>query len=491
MAEAAEVDKTARREGGAEPKSALAFLLFLALATCHASLLYGQRFSHVQGAMVQVTSAWTNSPFTLALASNPAQGDLVVAVFASMGCTNGGPSAVTIKDANGNGYTVIPTPATLSQAAASGLCSGGTVYANLWLGYLLNAPANAARTIQVSWASGQAMGDVWADEFNPSGGSVRLDTSAGVSNGSASGTAINSPSITPSLANELLYGAAVPPELAPPNGSACAMTAPAAGAALGAWTGGAGGIPPLTNYESGGATEYDLNASGWTAVSFTNQCSGVKYAAMAAAFQSKLAYQANPVESSVSSDSIAEQAAHFTSLSESQPSGDTLARQASYWRGDCISLTWTPPAGAQGNPAYSYNVYRGTGPGNETGPINASPVDAGCAGREDCTYVDYGPQAGAGYYYTVTAVSAGVESLASNETGAVIPLDAVTETHAANDVVARGRTSIRGATENLPAYDSLAAGSFVPVQTKHSFVVPGRTKSGQAPIHKQRSAAPP
>jgi len=50
MAEAGEVDKTARRERGAEPKRALTLLLFLALFTCHSSLLFGQRFSHIQGA---------------------------------------------------------------------------------------------------------------------------------------------------------------------------------------------------------------------------------------------------------------------------------------------------------------------------------------------------------------------------------------------------------------------------------------------------------
>jgi hypothetical protein len=370
MAEAAEVAKTTRRERGAEPKSALALVLFLALVTCHSTLLFGQRFSHVQGAMVQVTSAWTSSPFTLSLASNPAQGDLVVAVFASLGCTNGGPSPLTITDANGNSYTVISTPATLSQGASSGLCSGGTVYANLWLGYLLSAPSNASSTIQVSWSSGQALGDVWADEFNPSGGSVTLDTSA-------------------------------------------------------------------------------------------------------------------------SSDSIAEQAAHFATLGESHTTGDTLARQASYWRADCISLTWTPPAGAQGNPAYSYNVYRGTSPGKESGPINPSPVDAGCTSQANCTYVDYGPQAGAEYYYTVTAASAGAQSLFSNESGAAIPQDAVMETNAANDVVSRGWAGMRSATENLLAYDSLTAGSFVPVQPQHSFVVPGRTKTGEAPIHREPPAAPP
>ena len=119
MAEAAEVDKTARRERGAEPKSALAWLLFLALVTSHSSLLFGQRFSHVQGATVQVTSAWTNSALTLA--SNPAQGRLVAAAFASIRCTNGGPSPVTIKDANGKSYAAISIPATLPGIRARAL----------------------------------------------------------------------------------------------------------------------------------------------------------------------------------------------------------------------------------------------------------------------------------------------------------------------------------------------------------------------------------
>ena len=480
-----------RRGRGAGRGRALALLLFLALVTCRPAPLFGQRFSHVQGAMVQVTSAWTSSPFTLTLASAPAPGDLVVVAFATLGCTSGGPSPITIQDAGGNSYTLISTPAALSQAVSSGICSGGTVYANLWLGYLLNAPSNASGTISVSWSSGQTMGDVWADEFSPSGGSVTFDTSAGVSSGSASGTAISSPSITPSLPNELLYGAAVPPELAPPTGSACSMTAPAAGATLGAWKGGAGGIPPLTGYESGGATEYDLNSSGATAVSFTNQCSGVKYAAIVAAFKSKLSYQANPVESSTSSDSIAGQAAHFAALSETDAASDALARQASYWRGDCISLTWTPPAGAAGNSTYSYNIYRGTSSGNETGPINPSPVDAGCTNQANCTYVDYGPRAGVEYYYTVAAVSGGAQSPFSNESGAVIPQDTVIESNAANDALSKGWGAIRGVAENLLAYDSLVAGSLILILPQHSFVVPGRTKTGEAPIHKPQAPAPP
>ena len=84
---------------------------------------------------------------------------------------------------------------------------------------------------------------------------LALVANAGMPRGNASGTAIRAPLIAPSLPNELLNGAAVPPQLSPHTGSACAMTAPAPGAALGAWPVGAAGIPSLTGYEPGGTVE--------------------------------------------------------------------------------------------------------------------------------------------------------------------------------------------------------------------------------------------
>ncbi|MGA2075386.1 MAG: hypothetical protein ABSH52_17995 [Terriglobia bacterium] len=129
MAEAAEVDKTKKQGRGADTRRVLALLLFFALLTSHSSPLFAKPLSHVRGAMVQVTSAWMSNSSTRTLASNPAQGDLVVAAFATFGGTNSGPSPITATAASGNSCAVISIPAAMSQAASSGLCSGCTAAA--------------------------------------------------------------------------------------------------------------------------------------------------------------------------------------------------------------------------------------------------------------------------------------------------------------------------------------------------------------------------
>jgi hypothetical protein len=156
MAEAAEVDRAKNLERGADLGNALALLLFLALVTCHSSLLFAQQFSRVQAAMLHVTSAWAGSPFTPTLASNPAQGDLVLVAYAAFGGTNSGPSPITTKAASSNNSAVVSAPARSFEGMSSGLCFGGPVDANLWLGYLLDGPANASTTITFSWAGGPA-----------------------------------------------------------------------------------------------------------------------------------------------------------------------------------------------------------------------------------------------------------------------------------------------------------------------------------------------
>jgi len=109
---------------------------------------------------------------------------------------------------------------------------------------------------------------------------LALVASAGVPSGNAIGTAIRTPLISPGLPVELFYDATVLPRFLPPAGSACATAMPAAGAALGAWTGGASGIPPLRGCRPGGATQYDLNTGGATTVNFINHCSSVNYGAI-------------------------------------------------------------------------------------------------------------------------------------------------------------------------------------------------------------------
>jgi len=74
-------------------------------------------------------------------------------------------------------------------------------------------------------------------------------------------------------------------------------------------------------------------------------------------------------------------------------------------------LTWNPST----SPVAGYRIYRGSQSG---GPY--SLLNSGLEVQD--TYLDLTVQAGASYYYVVTAVdSAGIESAFSNEAEAVVP----------------------------------------------------------------------
>lgn len=115
--------------------------------------------------------------------------------------------------------------------------------------YLLSAPANANATITCS-GTGIVSNGMWVDEFSYSGTS-HFDKDA-IATGT--GTTVNTPTITPTNANSLLYSGA---------GEAATITAPTAGATLGVWTGSAGAIV------NGNMAEYDLSATSNTAVQYT------------------------------------------------------------------------------------------------------------------------------------------------------------------------------------------------------------------------------
>jgi fibronectin type 3 domain-containing protein len=76
-----------------------------------------------------------------------------------------------------------------------------------------------------------------------------------------------------------------------------------------------------------------------------------------------------------------------------------------------VALSWN----ASTSTVVGYNVYRGTQSGGPYAVLNSAP-DA------TTTYTDSSVQAGATYYYVVTAVDAtGTESAYSNQTQAIIP----------------------------------------------------------------------
>jgi hypothetical protein len=222
------------------------------LAGNNANVIFGKTcgvtsFAHAQATVITDSSATVTS-LTTTLASNPATGDLVMVGFL------GPSSGVTCKDANNNNY--IPT----SHSPA-----GGT-----WNFYLANAPANASKAITCSFAS-SAFVSQWADDFTVTGGTVTFDTDVPQPSGTGSGTTINSPSITPLAAGELLYSTVNP------SGS---VTAPTSGNTLGGWTG--SGVDPAL----GGASEYQLaSASGATSVDYTTSDTNDTYQAIASAFK--------------------------------------------------------------------------------------------------------------------------------------------------------------------------------------------------------------
>ncbi|MGA1840943.1 MAG: PKD domain-containing protein [bacterium] len=72
-----------------------------------------------------------------------------------------------------------------------------------------------------------------------------------------------------------------------------------------------------------------------------------------------------------------------------------------------VQLTWSPVAGAM-----CYNIYRSQTSG---GPYS---LIASCQVTDYCTYLDYNVVNGITYYYVVTSLSGGIESLYSNEASA-------------------------------------------------------------------------
>lgn len=204
-------------------------------------------FSQVQGA---AGSASATTSMTITLTSNPTLGDLVcVAVTPAVAVT-----AMTCKDSNNNSYTATPSsPSTIETGAGQ-----------VWLFYLLSAPSNATKTLTVAWTTSSDAGG-WADEFSYGTQTCTFDKDA--SGVGTTGTTINLPSITPTNSGSLLYAAAA---------AGGTISAPTANATLGSWTGSGGAIT------DGDMAEYDLNASGATAVQFT-QTSG-NWSALAMAF---------------------------------------------------------------------------------------------------------------------------------------------------------------------------------------------------------------
>ena len=199
-------------------------------------------FTHIQGGIGTAVSSGTTVSVTLG--SPPTAGN---AVLCRVSIYDNTLTISSIQDGNSNTYTVTPNSPSNGNPSAVQVFLARRFYAG---GDSPSATITATSSAAITFTSAIA-----CDEFHRSAGSWTFDTDA-AGNG-ASGTTINTPSITPAVTGELLYGGV------DSSASISSVNSP--------WTGG-GGFPAVGNARFGWA--YILaGSSGATAVNMT-QVSG-------------------------------------------------------------------------------------------------------------------------------------------------------------------------------------------------------------------------
>jgi hypothetical protein len=200
-------------------------------------------------AFTEVQKAWnssagtTPSPATTTLSlPSVAAGHLVVVAVCYLGASTG--FTLTITDGNGHTFTQ-PTGSPFAY-------SGGARF--IWLGYILSA-ASGSMTITATPSVAHGL-SIHAIEFSYTGGSCSFDKTANA--GPSTGTTpINTPSLTPTNAAELIYAAGI-------SDPASAGTISAVG---GSWVEGTRGT--INSDGNNSADAYQLSISAATAVNWT------------------------------------------------------------------------------------------------------------------------------------------------------------------------------------------------------------------------------
>jgi hypothetical protein len=205
-------------------------------------------FTHRQGAANDNSTALV----IVTLGSTPIPGNLLCCGATPI---SSGVTVMSVADTNGNAFQITPNS---PSAYESGI---GTM-SLFWM----IAPSNATSTIHVTFSAGTPENVAFVDEFSFTGGMLSFDLDVSAT-GSSAGTTVNTPSITPHNNGSLVYAC-----------SAGVISAPAAGATLGSWTGCGGGIV------EDNTAEYILNQSATAiAVDYT-QTADAAWAGMAMAF---------------------------------------------------------------------------------------------------------------------------------------------------------------------------------------------------------------
>ncbi len=155
-------------------------------------------FAHAQATI----TAHNNNPSTttqnVVLTNNPSLGDLVIVGFTWANGAGSTPTTPTLVDANSNSYTLTTNSPSTAQGATAGFD---------YIFYLLSAPSNASKTLTATYQNTGAgtvhAAILTADDFTVTGGTVTFNGDAAGSG--TTGVTINTPSITPAAAGDLLY----------------------------------------------------------------------------------------------------------------------------------------------------------------------------------------------------------------------------------------------------------------------------------------------
>ena len=197
-------------------------------------------FTHAQATATANVSGVATS-LNVVLTNNPANGDLVC--FGGQWFNGAGsPASFTVADANSNNYTKSTNSPSTANAASAGVA----------FAFYLASASGASKTITASFTSPGSSGsvEIFADDFTVSVGTASFDKDAA---GSGNAATINTPTVTLTGSNELLYG--------------FAAVAQSISGVAGGWTQGAIG-------GHGNATEYILSSSVSTPLNFSQGVSG-------------------------------------------------------------------------------------------------------------------------------------------------------------------------------------------------------------------------
>ena len=208
-------------------------------------------FTHVTGQSAG-GSATSGKTVAVTLANNPTAGNVVALAILYYSGGASGTTISSIKDANNNSYTVTANSPSVYDSGAG----------QIFLAYRLPAPANASKTITVTFVGTIVTAAVWADEFAASGGTATFDSDI---RGTGTGTGINTPTISVSGASELLY-----------SGVAYQNTVTAAKS------------PWVQNTKGpifGNDAAYLLGVSGSTAISYTGDTASALWTSMGMSFR--------------------------------------------------------------------------------------------------------------------------------------------------------------------------------------------------------------